>query len=126
MLELARALARRGAAQAADLSALVHDVAAAYAPDAALASALSADLRVEVTTPAAKTAQLARAWAREQVRLALLEILERARARRLLRADGDAETLAWLWLAACEALPHEPPDAVPDRVHALVRFLTGE
>jgi hypothetical protein len=35
-----------------------------------------------------------------------------------------AETLAWLVLAACEALAYEPPSAAPDRVRLLLE-LTG-
>ena len=62
-----------------------------------------------------KTATLALAWAREQVRMALEEILARSRPAVGLSAD----THAWVLLAACEALAHEPPAAVPDRLRAL-------
>lgn len=64
-----------------------------------------------------KTAALALAWAREQVRLSLRDVLERAPARGRLAVDAD--TLAWLLLAACEALAYEPDSAVADRVRVL-------
>lgn len=107
---------------AATLSATIQTCAAAYAPDAPLATALRDDWLQRHDD---KTARLALAWAREQVRLALVETLQRARAARLVRSDTDADTLAWLSLAACEALAHEPPGAVADRVHALTVFLAG-
>jgi hypothetical protein len=57
----------------------------------------------------------------------MAEVLQHARGAGLTRADADVEMLAWLWLAACEALAHEPATAVPDRVHALAAFLiSGE
>jgi hypothetical protein len=121
LLELARQLSAR-TADTSDLAPISEWMAATYAPDAPLARALREDLLRKRDD---KTARLALAWAREQVRLAFLELLQRARAARCLRADGDVETLAWLWLAACEALAHEPPGAVPDRIHALTAFLSG-
>jgi hypothetical protein len=121
LLDLARTLTAPELAKADDLAAAVGMTVTAYAPDGALAAALRADWP-RVT--ADKTAGLAFAWAREQVRVALAEILQRARDARRLRAGGAVDTLAWLWLAACEALAYEPPSAVPDRVHALVTFLT--
>ena len=121
MLELARSLAKRTVAHTTDLTAIIEATATAYAPGGSLAIAFRTEW---LGTTNNKTAQLALAWAREQVRLALAEILARARGERVLRAAGDTDTLAWLWLAACEALAQEPASAVPDRVHALVSFLT--
>jgi hypothetical protein len=120
LLALARTVSARAGqfTQAPDVTAMAESVAAAYAPDAPLTVALR-------DTASDKTAQLALGWAREQVRLALMEIVESARAARLMRTDTDAETLAWLWLAACESLAHEAPTAVADRVHALTAFLTA-
>ena len=126
LLDLARDISARAGAldhQAdikADLETIVAALGSAYAPDAALATALREDwLRGRDD----KTARLALAWAREQVRLALSEVLQQARAMRAMRADGDVDTLAWLWLAACEALAHEPSSAAGDRAHALLAFL---
>jgi hypothetical protein len=68
-------------------------------------------------------ARLALAWAREQVRLALAELLERAARAGAVRTDVPAETLAWLLQAAADALGHEPPEAVPDRLAALAAFI---
>lgn len=66
---------------------------------------------------------LALGWAREQVRLALGDVLERAAKMRAARSDIPTDTLAWLALAACEALAHEPAEAVPDRLAALMAFI---
>ncbi|HEV8473956.1 MAG TPA: hypothetical protein VGR82_14355 [Methylomirabilota bacterium] len=96
-------------------------LAAAYAPDAPLPRAVG---RAWLASRRDKTAALALAWAREQVRLALQEIIEAtppAERRPLAMAP---ELLAWLLLAGCEALAQEPPSAVADRVRALAA-LTG-
>jgi hypothetical protein len=118
LLELARSLGPAGG----DLAVLVATTAAAYEPAAPLARALRDEV---VSRRDDKTARLALAWAREQVRLALVEVLQAARAARRVRPDGDLDTLAWLWLAGCEALALEPPEAVADRVQALTTFLRG-
>jgi hypothetical protein len=70
-----------------------------------------------------KTATLALAWAREQVRRGLGEILERERAQRRVRGDISSETVSWLILAACEAMAHEPLGASRDRIAMLLEFL---
>ena len=70
-----------------------------------------------------KTLTLALAWARENVRLALEEVLERSPHQGTL--PGGADTRAWLLLAACEAIAHEPPAAGADRLRALLE-LTGQ
>jgi hypothetical protein len=122
LLEVARDVSRRAAAleRAADVDTIVAALSSAYAPDAPLANALREDwLRGRDD----KTARLTLAWAREQVRLALSEVLQRTRALRPLRTGVDVEILAWLWLAACEALAHEPASAASDRAHALATFL---
>jgi hypothetical protein len=122
LLDLARDISRRAAAleREADVDTIVAALSAAYAPDAPLANALREDwLRGRDD----KTARLTLAWAREQVRLALSEVLHRARALHPLRTGVDVEILAWLWLAACEALAHEPASAASDRAHALATFL---
>jgi hypothetical protein len=66
---------------------------------------------------------LALGWAREQARLALRDVLDRAAKAGAVRTDLDRDTLAWLLLAAGEALRHEPPDAVPDRLRALLELV---
>jgi hypothetical protein len=72
-----------------------------------------------------KTRALALAWAREQLRLGLGEILARAAAAGDLRVALAAEPLAWCVLAACESLADEPPQAAPDRIRFLAEWLTG-
>jgi hypothetical protein len=68
-----------------------------------------------------KTATLALSWAREQLRLSLEEAIARSpRARPALGLAPD--TLAWLLLAACEAIAHEPPSAVADRVRTVLEL----
>ena len=126
LLDLARDISARAGALdhepdiKAALETIVTALGSAYAPDAALATALREDW---LRGRGDKTARLALAWAREQVRLALSEVLQHALAMRAMRADGDVDTLAWLWLAACEALAHEPLSAAGDRAHALLAFL---
>lgn len=116
------ALARRigtGVDEAAALPAALHTLTAEYSAEAALPRAMCG---AWLGTRKDKTAALALAWAREQVRLALCDVLERARTRRALSVDSD--TLAWLLLAACEALAYEPASAVADRVRVLFE-ITG-
>jgi len=118
---------RRLLALARELSTLGIDplpraldlLAAAYGPGAPLPSAVR---REWLAGRGNKTAVLALAWAREQVRLALEEILvaTSAGARGALGVSSDLE--AWIVLAACEALAHEPASAVPDRVRALAEL----
>jgi hypothetical protein len=121
---------RRLLALACDLAALGADplpraidlLAAAYAPEAPLPSALQ---RAWLAGRGNKAAVLALAWAREQVRVAVEEMLRTASAGHVRAALGvSVSTHAWLVLAACEALAQEPPSAVPDRVRALAE-LTG-
>ncbi|MGH7333953.1 MAG: hypothetical protein ACREKS_14670 [Candidatus Rokuibacteriota bacterium] len=70
-----------------------------------------------------KTATLALAWAREQVRRGLGEVLERERVHGRVRSDVSPETLSWLILAASEAMAHEPPGVSGDRIAMLLEFL---
>lgn len=72
------------------------------------------------------TRALALAWAREQLRLSLGEILSRAAAAGDLKVTLPAESLAWLVLAACEALADEPRGAAPDRLRLLAEWLTDD
>jgi hypothetical protein len=116
LLTLARELSTLGAdplPRALDL------LAAAYGPEAPLPCAVQ---RAWLAGRGNKTSVLALAWAREQVRLALEEIIDAASAGRrgALAVSSDIE--AWIVLAACEALAHEPPSAVPDRVRALAEL----
>jgi hypothetical protein len=99
----------------------VHAVAAAYASDGELPRAVH---RAWLASRGDKTATLALAWAREQLRLGLEGVIAATppSARGVLALP--AETLAWLVLAACEALAYEPPSAAPDRVRLLLE-LTG-
>src|SRR5262249_45073683 len=118
---------RRLLALALELSALEGDalpraldlLADAYGPEAPLPSALH---QAWLAGRGNKTAILALAWAREQVRLALEEILGAAPLGRRPSLGVPAETRAWIVLAACEALAHEPASAVPDRVRALAEL----
>jgi hypothetical protein len=96
-------------------------LAAAYAPDAPLARAVA---RAFLTTRGDKTGALALAWAREQVRLALQELVEATPPSTRGGVATAPDTLAWLLLAAAEALAQEPPAAVADRLKTLTA-LTG-
>jgi len=116
------ALARELAAQPASgepLTALQR-LAAAHAPDAPLPRAVA---RAWIEAREDKTAALRLAWAREQVRLTLEDILARAPQRGGL--PGGADTRAWLLLAAAESLAYEPPAAAADRLKTLLSLAGG-
>jgi hypothetical protein len=49
------------------------------------------------------------AWMREQLRVSLQEILEAGVAEGTVRKEPNPESLAWIILAACEALVREAP-----------------
>jgi len=112
-------LARDGGGSQA-LSAALQTLAAAYGPTAPLPRDV---FRAWVPSRTDKNATLALAWAREQVRLGLQEVVERTMKGARGRVDVDAGTFAWLLLAACEAIAQEPPSAVADRVRALLQLI---
>lgn len=109
LLDLARALP-------ADGPNAVRVVADAYRPDGPLPLALA---ETWIAGRRDKTRALALAWAREQLRLALEDALRGA------ATFAEPATLAWLVLAACEALAHEPPSAAADRLAALLDMVGG-
>ena len=116
------ALAQRVGATVGDaggLSTALRTLTAEYSAEAALPRAMSG---AWLGSRKDKTAALALAWAREQVRVALRDVLDRNRTRGALAVDTD--TLSWLLLAACEALAYEPMSAVADRVRVLFE-ITG-
>ena len=116
------ALAREMEGLGADaLPGALRALAEAYAPDGELPAAVQ---RAWLAARADKTASLALAWAREQLRLGLQGVIEATppSARGVLPLPAD--TLAWLLLAACESLAHEPPSAAADRLRLLLQ-LTG-
>ena len=121
LLDLAKELAEltRDAESPRALSLPLLKLAAAYGPSESLPHEV---FRAWVRSRSDKTAALALAWAREQVRLGLQEVVERAKGARS-RVEIDSETFAWLLLAACEAVAQEPPAAVPDRIRALLRLI---
>ncbi len=104
---------------AGGLSTALRTLTAEYSAEAALPRAMSG---AWLGSRKDKTAALALAWAREQDRVALRDVLERSRTRGALAVDTD--TLSWLLLAACEALAYEPVSAVADRVRVLFE-ITG-
>lgn len=89
----------------------------------ALLDRLAAPLADGRTRRGDKGRALALAWAREQLRLAVADVFERATATGQVRADVDRDLLAWLVVAAAATLADEPPEAVPDRLKALREFL---
>ncbi len=96
------------------LAAALETLTAAWAPSARLPGEVA---RAFLKSRRDKTAALALAWAREQVRLALEETLAAA-------SKPQPDILAWLLLAACESIAHEPPSAVAERVGAILE-ITG-
>jgi hypothetical protein len=103
-------------AQPGAVPSALRALAEAYAPDGALPGALFAAWSASRDD---KTAALALAWAREQVRLALQEAIERSPRLPPRRPPGP-ETLAWLLLAGAEGICQEPPSAAADRLRALL------
>jgi hypothetical protein len=102
----------------APLDRALRTIADAFAPGAELPREV---FNAWIKTRREKTASLALSWAREQLRLSLEETIRHSpRARTTLGLATD--TLAWLLLAACEAIAHEPPSAVPDRVRAVLEL----
>jgi hypothetical protein len=114
LLALAREMETLGADA---LPGAIRTLAAAYAPDGELPIAVH---RAWLAARTDKTAALALAWAREQLRLGLQAVIEATppSARGVLALPSD--TLAWLLLAACESLAHEPPSAAADRLRTLL------
>jgi hypothetical protein len=117
---------RRLLALARSLAALADDPGGLWAALAALSDQYRSDRalpgavgRAWLKSRGDKTSALALAWAREQVRLALRDLVDRAPARTRGALAVDADTMAWLLLAACESLAQEPVSAVADRVRAL-------
>jgi hypothetical protein len=98
-------------------------LSSAYAPDAPLPRAVA---RAFLETRGDKTSALALAWAREQVRLALQELLEATPPSARGEVAASPDTLAWLLLAGAEALAKEPPAAVADRLKVLAGLTGGE
>jgi len=101
------------------LDAALERLVAAWAPGATLPRDAA---RAFIESRGDKTAALALAWAREQVRLALEEILAAASRPERARAAPDPETRAWLLLAACESVSLEPPAAAADRLRAILEL----
>ena len=125
LLALARELtaaARHPPPGATPLGAALERLAAACAPGAPLAAEVR---RAWLESRRDKTAALALAWAREQTRLALEEAVELTPGARRGRLPASPDTLAWLLLAACEAIAHEPPAAAADRVRTLRELTAG-
>ena len=122
LLRLARSIAALcDSTTASPLETALEQLAAAYGHGGDVPAALyEAWLQRHRNGRPDKTRALALAWAREQVRLALQELLEAEARRGRVRSDLGAETLAWVLLAGCEALAHEPPGAAPERIRVLL------
>lgn len=120
LLGLCRDLGAAARGDAPALHEILAGLAGAYRRGSPLRPALLEAARRGLTD---ERAALELAWAREQVRLALEDIIAAAAGRGTARVDVPPATLAWLVLAACEALSLEPPEAVDDRVQTLMEFL---
>jgi hypothetical protein len=118
LLDLARELSGLGSDP---LPRALRALAAIHAPDAPLPGALA---RAFLASRGDKTAALALAYAREQVRAALQELLEATPPSARGPLPAPPEAVAWLLVAAAHALALEPPSAVADRVRMLA-VLTG-
>lgn len=125
LLALARALSAESTAAPSPRAAVTRalDVLGAAFEAGAPLPRLLAQGRAATRRDAARA--LATAWAREQLRLSLGEVLTRGHTAGVVRPELDADALAWLVLAACEALADEPSQAVPDRIRLLAEWLIG-
>jgi hypothetical protein len=103
----------------ATLADVVRRLGDAHAPDSPMPRAMA---QAWLRSRSDKTAALALAWAREQVRLALEERLIRTPTRGAVAADPAIR--AWLLIAAAESIAYEPPAAAADRLRTLLE-LTG-
>jgi len=102
----------------APLDGALRKLADAFAPSAELPREVYG---AWIKSRREKTASLALSWAREQVRLSLEETIAHSpRGRPAVGLTPDM--LAWLLLAACEAIAHEPPSAVADRVRIVLEL----
>jgi hypothetical protein len=126
LLALARELA--GIAAAPDPPLVRRDralacLAVAFGEDGELASRLPGAWHRARTNGGLA---LALAWAREQLRVSLHEILEAGARAGTIRKEPPAAELAWVLLAACEALMREAPGGgvvtTADVVRALARL----
>jgi hypothetical protein len=122
LLDLACAVASIGSSEAMGppLGVALETLVGAHARDAALPRLL---LDAALRARGDKAATLALAWAREQLRLSLQDVLEAQAKRGRVRDDVPMATLAWLLLAGCEATVHEPPGGADDRVAILLQLL---
>lgn len=125
LLALARALTSMADAEPSPRDAVLSTLEVlgnAFAAGAPLPRTLG-EARQAAREDAARA--LALAWAREQLRMSLGEILDRAAIAGDVHPSLPAPSLAWLVLAACEALADEPHEAAADRLKLLVDWLTG-
>ncbi|PYM13081.1 MAG: hypothetical protein DMD81_22175 [Candidatus Rokuibacteriota bacterium] len=122
LLRLARevvAVVRAESAGSA-LRAALTTIARAYEPGDALARALA----TAWLEPARDSeSALAVAWAEEQLRLALEDVLAADVARGHVRDDLSLGTLSWLLRAACETMAREAPGLIAERIEALLAFV---
>jgi len=125
LLALARTLATARTADPSPREAVTRTLATLAASFQAGAPLPRALAQARLAALGDKTRALALAWAREQLRLLLGEVLEGAAAAGAVRVGLTPDSIAWILLAACEALADEPPQAAPDRIRALEDWLTG-
>lgn len=70
-----------------------------------------------------KRTALALGWAREQLRIAVADLLGRETKAGRLPAESPRDALAWLIVVASEAIASEAAGSVTDRVDALLAVL---
>jgi len=109
-------------ALARDLAGLTTTMPPARLLEAAL-TRLAPPTALAPPKPSVKARELAAAFAHEQARLAMQDILDREASRGTLRQDLPLPLLAWLLVTARDGLAHETSDALEDRLQALGRFI---
>lgn len=116
LLRLAREVAAFGRQDPHDLGRALALVARACADATLTIARLAAWLEAQRDESRA----LALGWAREQLRLALEDLVTRETGAGRVRTDVSAATLSRLLLASCEAMVHEPPGELSERIEALL------
>jgi hypothetical protein len=114
------AIAAEHDAPETSLRAAIDELLAAYAADGPLAATLTDAWR---GARADKRAALALAWAREQLRLAIEDVLAREAKADRIRPGLGLDALAWLVLVAAESIVYEPAGVAIDRAETLLAIV---
>jgi hypothetical protein len=114
------AIAAEPEPSATSLRAATEILFGAFSAGGALAPALLDAWRVARND---KRTALALAWAREQLRLAIADVIAREAKALRMTSDAPIDALAWALLVAAEACVHEAPGSPPERIDAALALV---